>query len=222
MYRAMVGSPITTIATTISDSATTIDVVNGLALPDAPNLATLGSGETAEVILYTGKTGNTLTGVTRGFQGTARAWQAGTTIGRFLTAYDLNSIQENHETHLAEMANKVISQNLVTQRDVTLAGLQTITYPNLGKPKKIKITSWIHGGSTFSIGTYDNDIQRVMLQYTSGATFSGGSYMVFVGDGSSHNFKGKVSNITETGFDIDWTLAGTLTGTMHMIIELFY
>lgn len=102
MYPPIINSPTTQLANAIDSTTTSIEVVDGARLPDAPNICTIGRGENPETILYATKTGNVLGGITRGFQGTAQAWQAGTQVARLFTAYDLESIQENHKTHLAE------------------------------------------------------------------------------------------------------------------------
>src|SRR5690606_39033980 len=98
MYAPMVNSPITELATAIDDTQTTIEVVDGSKLPDAPNLAMIGLGENTETILYTQKDGNVLSGVTRGFQGVAKAWPQGARVARFFAAYDQMAIQENIKT----------------------------------------------------------------------------------------------------------------------------
>ena len=93
-YAPMVNSPATYLAAGINNLVTTVPVLDSSKLPAAPNLATIGTGETAETILYTGRSGNDLTGVTRGFQGTARAWNQGIQVARYLTAYDISRLQE--------------------------------------------------------------------------------------------------------------------------------
>src|SRR5690606_9492908 len=98
MYAPMVNSPITELANAIDAEQTTIEVVDGSKLPDAPNLAMIGLGENTETILYTQKDGNVLSGVTRGFQGVAKAWPQGTRVARFFAAYDQMAIQENIKT----------------------------------------------------------------------------------------------------------------------------
>lgn len=97
MYPAKVNSPPTTLDGAIDDIVTTISVVDASVLPDAPNLATIGIGDNAETILYTGKNVNDLTGVTRGFQGTAKEWGTGTRIWRVFTAYDHDTFKANIE-----------------------------------------------------------------------------------------------------------------------------
>jgi 6-phosphogluconolactonase (cycloisomerase 2 family) len=91
----MINSPGTELAADINASATSIDVLDASKLPAAPNLVTVGSDETAETIRYTGKTGNTLTGCTRGFEGTAKGWAAGTQAARNHTAYDYEAGRAN-------------------------------------------------------------------------------------------------------------------------------
>ena len=99
MYPAKINSPATTLASGINDIVTTIPLTNASVVPAAPNLAVIGTGEDAETVLYTGKSGNDLTGCTRGFQGTAKAWESGTSVARFFTAYDYDTLRTNLSTH---------------------------------------------------------------------------------------------------------------------------
>lgn len=88
MYPAKSGSPsafLTAGITAISDSIS----FDADVLPAAPNLATLGTGATAEVVLYTVKVGNTISSLTRAYSGTsAQTWPVGTAISRRFTSYD--------------------------------------------------------------------------------------------------------------------------------------
>ncbi len=95
MYAGKVNSPATELDGAINDSITTINVVDGGDLPDAPNIAVIGTGEDAETILYGAKNANELSSVTRGFEGTAKAWDSGTSIARLFTAYDYNTLKSN-------------------------------------------------------------------------------------------------------------------------------
>lgn len=108
MYDGMVNSPTTKLSADVDATQTTIDVVDGTKLPPAPNLAVIGLGEDAETILYASKEGNTLSGITRGFQGTAKVWSAGTPVARLFTEYDWRSIKENFDEHLAEIATTTL------------------------------------------------------------------------------------------------------------------
>ncbi|MHA6484456.1 hypothetical protein ACX1C1_21400 [Paenibacillus sp. strain BS8-2] len=105
MYSGMVNSPVTELAAAINNSQTTATLVNGAALPAAPNLAVIGQGELAETILYTGKSGNNLSGITRGLQGSPRSWGAGSKIARNFTERDYESMRQNIENHDAQLAD---------------------------------------------------------------------------------------------------------------------
>lgn len=98
MYPAQANSPGTELAAAIDAIQTTIPLVDASRLPAAPNLMAIGSDDSAETILYTGISGNDLTGVTRGFQGEAKSWVAGSKAARYLTAYDIDSMRKNIES----------------------------------------------------------------------------------------------------------------------------
>lgn len=111
LYKGIEGSPITYLAADISANQTTISIADDSALPDGPNICTIGFGENLETIKYESKSNGVLQGVTRGIEGTPQAWQAGTEVARFFTAYDhlaiIDGIAENADnltTHLAESA----------------------------------------------------------------------------------------------------------------------
>ena len=104
LYRAIAGSPITYLAADISANQTTISIVDDSALPDAPNICTIGYGENIETIRYGAKSNGVLQNVTRGLEGTPRAWKSGTEVARFYTAYDHNAIVETITSHLADYA----------------------------------------------------------------------------------------------------------------------
>ena len=96
MYPAQANSPETSLSGALTAAGTTVNVVDGSVLPEAPNLLTIGAdGSTAETVLMTAKSGNVLT-VTRAQNGTtARAWSAGDVIARYFTAADQAAMQEN-------------------------------------------------------------------------------------------------------------------------------
>jgi len=104
MFPGIPNSPSTTLSNDITNSQTTITVTDPSKLPSAPNEATIGTGEDAETILYTGKSGNDLIGCTRGFEGTAKAWVGGTSIGRNFTNYDYSAIVFNLLEHINDDA----------------------------------------------------------------------------------------------------------------------
>lgn len=99
MYPGQAFSPQTALALTCGASDTSITVDNGDALPAPPNYLTLGThGDAdAETILYTVKSGNIISGLTRGIEGAAAAHDAGTIIGSYITAVEINKHKTNIE-----------------------------------------------------------------------------------------------------------------------------
>lgn len=88
LYPGKAFSPQAMLTDRIGAADTIIKVSDVSAFPDAPNLATIGTDEGGETILYTAKTTNALSGCQRGVEGTARSWDAGELIGRNFTAKD--------------------------------------------------------------------------------------------------------------------------------------
>ncbi len=110
MYQAQANSPETSLSGALTAAGTTVNVVDGSVLPEAPNLLTIGAdGSTAETVLMTAKSGNVLT-VTRAQNGTtARAWSAGDVIARYFTAADQTAMQENIKKLNEDKAEKAAS-----------------------------------------------------------------------------------------------------------------
>jgi hypothetical protein len=69
LYEAIAGSPITYLSSDISAAQTTISIADDSALPDAPNICTIGYGENIETIRYGAKSNGVLQNVTRGIEG---------------------------------------------------------------------------------------------------------------------------------------------------------
>lgn len=122
MYPAQPNSPAAELATAIDATQTTIEVTDGSKLPDAPNIAVIGTEEDAETIKYETKNGNTLENVTRGLQGTAKAWGAGEVIARNFTAYDYDALRTNIETHTSDTSNP----HNVTKSQVGLGNVDNV------------------------------------------------------------------------------------------------
>lgn len=98
MYKAINNSPVTTLAQAITATATEIELVDATVLPAGPNIATIGTDESAELVLYTSISSNRLTGCTRGFNSTiAKQWPVGSKIYRGYTAYDHDTFKKNIE-----------------------------------------------------------------------------------------------------------------------------
>ncbi len=95
MYKGIVNSPKAELLESVNATDTIIKVNNIEAFPEAPNIATIGSDETAETILYAAKTADSLSGCTRGLQGIAKNWEAGEVIARNFTQKDHADLIEN-------------------------------------------------------------------------------------------------------------------------------
>lgn len=95
MYRAIVNSPITELLFNIDSNQKEIIVADTNKLPPAPNLATIGTDENAETILYLEKSDTSLLNVIRGFQGNAQSWLSGVPVSRMFTEYDHNAFIDN-------------------------------------------------------------------------------------------------------------------------------
>lgn len=95
MYKGIAFSPKTTITEDINAGSTVIKVADASVFPEAPNLATIGTDEDAETILYSAKSSDSLSGCTRGVEGTAKSWSSGALIARNFTAVEYGYIVDN-------------------------------------------------------------------------------------------------------------------------------
>ncbi|KOP64355.1 hypothetical protein AMS62_03095 [Bacillus sp. FJAT-18019] len=147
MYPAQVNSRQTELASAINATQTTIPLVDASIVPVAPNLVTIGTDESAETILYTGKSGNDLTGVTRGFEGVAASWSAGSKVGRFFTAYDADVFRENIE----DIAGVGRTNETVKKNADDIAGV-TEQLAEITKTRSIRLDSDSFGMTGFRPG----------------------------------------------------------------------
>lgn len=110
LYPAQAFSPQATLAAAFNSSDTTMTVNDGSLLPAPPNLLSLGAygDDTNETILYTVKSGNVLSGITRAVEGTATSWESGTPVARLYTAKDHDDIAFNI-SELADTENRTVS-----------------------------------------------------------------------------------------------------------------
>ena len=122
MYRGIPFSPQTTLSDSIGAGDTVISVADVSAFPDPPNYATIGTDAGGETIKYTAKTGSALSGCTRGVEGTAKAWPAGSVISRNFTAKDLEVLQANLDMLKTELDKKYSADNLPNYPVTSVAG----------------------------------------------------------------------------------------------------
>lgn len=88
LYPGIPFSPPAALTDNIGAGDTIIPVSDASAFPEAPNLATIGTDEGGETVLYHAKTAAALSGCERGVEGAARAWAKGEAIARNWTAKD--------------------------------------------------------------------------------------------------------------------------------------
>ena len=105
-YAPRANSPQTALSAGINSTITTVNVIDGSLLPAGPNVCTIGHAVDAETIQYSTRSGNVLSGVVRGFDGTtAKTWNAGTIVSRVLTANDISSLQVAINDHVRQTNN---------------------------------------------------------------------------------------------------------------------
>lgn len=113
MYPAMINSVETVITNVLSPSDTILYVADETKIPEVPNLLVIGGNlQGAETVKLISKIGNKLT-VERGFQGSAKAWQANAVISRNFTAYDHDTFINNIITN-----NSHIDKSVYTEQGV--------------------------------------------------------------------------------------------------------
>lgn len=132
MYPAKNNSPATALTEGITAESTSMKLYDASVLPAAPNICVIGNDDTAEIVIYTGISGNTVTGLGRGVNGTiAKAWPVDTHVARNITTYDheafranitaLDNSKQNNltfdTTPTADSANPVTSGGIKTALD---------------------------------------------------------------------------------------------------------
>jgi len=123
MYTGKNNSPKTTLTAPISAADNEATVLDASALPSAPNICVIGDSTNAEIVRYSAINGNTLTGMTRGLNGTtAGAWAADTIVARTFTLLDYDALRGN----ISELnSTKVNSADLGALAVLDAVGLAT-------------------------------------------------------------------------------------------------
>lgn len=164
MYPAAANSVPTLLSGLLSQSATTIHVVGTDDLPDGPNLATIGAEDNAEVIQYTAKTTNSLTGVTRGFSGTqAQIWPEGTQVYRAYTSHDHDAFLQNIDHLEASKAGTTGDASTMTVAATPAATRAQLVTGDTLQTLTGKLMRWYASfgdGAWADFGTTDTTIAR--------------------------------------------------------------
>jgi len=126
MYPAMNNSPRTVLTAAITATDTELTLDDASVLPSAPNLLVLGTGDDAEIVSYTTISGNEVSGLVRGVNGTiAGAWPINTIVARNFTAADHEAFRENildlDSRKIEGIAWGDITGTLATQTDLSTA-----------------------------------------------------------------------------------------------------
>lgn len=97
MYYGSPYSPQTSLASAIGAADTSITLADASILPEPPNYITIGSygDNNCETVLYQVRSGNTLSGLTRGVEGTPSTHNAGDPVASYITAALINNIIDN-------------------------------------------------------------------------------------------------------------------------------
>lgn len=143
MYAGINNSPQTVTTAEITASAQSIPVSSTAVFPAGPNLATLGTGDDAEVVQYTAISGNELTGCVRGFGGTtAKIWPTDTVAYRAFTLEDYRRLCVNIDTLFSE---KIDSNGAASSATVAFTAAATRANVATGETLAIivgKIAKW--------------------------------------------------------------------------------
>jgi hypothetical protein len=199
MYSGIANSPQTELSAPITDTDVTISLVDASVLLAAPNLATIGTDETAETILYTGKSGNNLTGVTRGIEGAAKGWSIGVKIARNFTNSDYEAVRGNigdHETRLT--TEESLSQN--RNGFGTTAGTGTAYTLTLSPAPTLlaglRVTAKLHLSNTGAATLNVNGLGAKSIMKPNGSVLSAGNIKIdsvytFVYNGTAFILQGE-------------------------------
>lgn len=169
MYPAMPGSPKTTLTADITADATSLTVADGNVLPAAPNILVVGDDENAEVIGYSSKSGNAISGLVRALGGTvASAWATGAEVARNITSFDHDRFKENIEDLEANKADTADLGDLATQNSIDLdtqvSGVLKMSNGGTGGSSSIL---YLRPGDSFTIGAGNTGFPAIASSKTS-------------------------------------------------------
>ncbi len=129
MYKGKNGSPKTTLSAAVTATATSMKLADATVLPAAPNICVIGHDINAEIVSYTAISGNTVSGLVRGLNGTtAAAWAAGSIVARNFTSLDYDTLVDNITALNNDKQNKLSFDSAPTAnstKPVTSGGIYT-------------------------------------------------------------------------------------------------
>lgn len=159
MYAGINNSPQTTLTAQITAAAQSIAVASVDVFPAAPNLATIGTGDDAEVIQYNAISGGKLTGCVRGYGGTtAKVWSADTVIYRGFTLVDYSNLKDNVDDLYSAKLDKTGDASDVTAEFTAATARANIATGEALKTILGKIAKWFSDLKTVAISGSYNDL----------------------------------------------------------------
>lgn len=151
MYPGVAFSPQTSLLSSVSSVATRLYLEDVTVLPAAPTYATLGIGETGEVVKVVAK-GATYVDVVRATEGVAKSWDAGTVVARMFTVSDYNALVANITQLFTDMpTGELLATWLMANSwvdNVQVLSLDEVTANCLVQvsPSPSSITAWAESG----------------------------------------------------------------------------
>lgn len=117
-YPPLVASPIVYLSAAITAVQTTIPLTDMSKVPDGPNILTIGTGEDSETFFYEAKGVGVCTGVERGVEGAAKAWDGGTPVASVPAAQQIKALQNRLIAAEANIASQAgVAGALATHED---------------------------------------------------------------------------------------------------------
>lgn len=174
MYPAINNSPRTVLTVAISALDTEITLDDASVIPAGPNLMVLGTGDDAEIVSYTTITGNVVSGVVRGVNGTVPgAWPINTIAARNFTAQDAEAFRLNildlDSRKIEGVAWGAITGTLSNQTDLgtAFAAKADLASPTLtGTPKAPTASSGNNSTQIATTAFVQGELDKQILYFT--------------------------------------------------------
>ena len=206
MYAGQINSPQATLDGAHTSSVDTITVDSTTGFPTAPNIATIGNSSVSETILYTGKTGTTLTGVSRGWEGDAIGWSDGDVISRNFTQYD-------HAQFIANIGT--LNTAKAETASPTFTGTPSFSEGNITNVGDIALDTISADDTNISISVTDNSATALTILQGSDAYLiidtANSSESVSIGTGVSGTAISIGHSSSEVTFGDNVVITGDLT-----------
>lgn len=209
MLKGIPFSPQVALADSIGASDTVIKVTDISAFPDAPSYATIGTDETGETIRYSAKTADSLSGCTRGVEGTAKSWPAGSSIARNFTNKDFEALHENikaNQTGVTEAKNAAAgASNAAAKAQDTADGAVKAANDAAGAAKNAQTTA---NGAVTAAGNAQTTANNAITKIGT---------VPPKGDGSEQTVIEYVDSVSGGGYSLEITFAPGFSGKAYTV-----